>query len=225
MPRLRQVSREDAAPEVMKYYESLFGDRDPVQEPGTATGTPGNWWTVFALRPYVFTHATSHFGMFGMFASKSVSELDPVIREIGILRAAFATGSQFVFSQHCKAGRRHGLAEEKIEAIPHWNVVDLWSPLERAVLAYTDALIYDRGRVPDGVFEALHAEMSDEDILELTYHICGYNTHAMMCKALRLEYDDVPERICEVPAPSEGSLTSDWAGQAWSDASDKGENK
>ena len=216
MPRLRQVRRQDAAPEVLRYYDALFGERDPVEEPGTATGTPGNWWTVFALRPYVFKHATSHFGMFGMFASESVSELDPVIRELGILRAAFAAGSQFVYSQHCKAGRRNGLAEEKIEAVPHWNVVDLWTPLERAVLAYTDALIYDRGRISDGVFDALHAEMSDEDILELTYHICGYNTHAMMCKALRLEFDDVPERIREVPVPKDGELGSDWAGQAWS---------
>lgn len=217
MPRLRQVKRADAPPEVLKYYDALFGDRDPVEEPGTATGTPGNWWTVFALRPYVFSHATAHFGMFGMFADKSVSELDPAVRELGILRAAFATGSQFVYSQHCKAARRHGVREEQIEAIPHWNVVDLWSALERSVLAYTDALIYDRGRIPDGVFEALHAQLSDEDILELTYHICGYNTHAMMCKALRLEYDDVPERIEEIPMPEKGAGVADWAGRAWAD--------
>ena len=76
MPRLRQVSRKDASEKVRKYYEALFGDRDPVEEPGTATGTPGNWWTVFALVPYIFEHATNHFGMFGMFADKSVSQLD-----------------------------------------------------------------------------------------------------------------------------------------------------
>ena len=66
MPRLRQVSRDDAPSNVKKYYDALFGDRDPVTDPGTATGTPGNWWTVFGLVPYIFDHATSHFGMFGM---------------------------------------------------------------------------------------------------------------------------------------------------------------
>lgn len=216
MPRLSQISRADAPPEVLKFYEALFGDRDPVAEPGTATGTPGNWWTVFALRPYIFKHATDHFGMFGMFADKSVSELDPKIREIGIMRAGFATGSQFVFSQHCKAARRNGVEDEKIAAIPHWAVVDIWSPLERAVLAYTDCLVLDKGRVPDGVFNALHELMSDGDILEITYHICGYNLHATMTKALRLEYDDVPERIEEVPMP-EGPGVQDWAGRAWAD--------
>ncbi|MEO2168219.1 MAG: carboxymuconolactone decarboxylase family protein, partial [bacterium] len=57
MPRLRQVSRSEAVPEVVQMYDLLFGDRDPVEQPGTATGTPGNWWTVFALVPDVFKHA------------------------------------------------------------------------------------------------------------------------------------------------------------------------
>ena len=47
--RLRQVSRADATPDVAAVYDRLFPGRDPVAEPGTATGTPGNWWTVFAL--------------------------------------------------------------------------------------------------------------------------------------------------------------------------------
>ena len=108
MPRLKQVSLKDATDNVKKYYAALFNGKDPVTEPGTATGTPGNWWTVFALVPYIFDHATGHFGMFGMFADKSVSQLDGKVRELGIMRAGYAQASQFVFSQHCKAARRFG---------------------------------------------------------------------------------------------------------------------
>ncbi|MFP6630207.1 MAG: carboxymuconolactone decarboxylase family protein, partial [Myxococcota bacterium] len=54
MPRLHPVARADATPEIQKMYDLLFGDRDPVAEPGTETGTPGNWWTVFAIVPDVF---------------------------------------------------------------------------------------------------------------------------------------------------------------------------
>lgn len=215
MPRLRQVPRDKAAPSVLKAYERLFGDRDPTKEPGTATGTPGNWWTVFALVPYVFDHAVAQFGMFGMFADKSISKLDPKIREVAILRVGYTVGSQFVFSQHCKAGRRVGLTEEQISAIPAWTVSDAFSPLERTVLAYTDCLVLERGRVPDKLFETLKSMMSDEDILELTYHAMSYNLHATCCKALRLEYDDVPERIVEVPLPKDGKLTADWAGSGF----------
>ena len=216
MPRLRGVSKKDTDEVVGKFYQGLFGDRDPVEEPGTATGTPGNWWTVFALVPYIFEHATNHFGMFGMFAEKSVSQLDPITRELGILRAGYTQGSQFVFSQHCKAARRFGLSDDKISAIPHWQVSPLFDEKERAILAWADALILQGGRSSDELFEALHSHLSDEDILELTYHVMGYNLHAVCCKALRLEYDDVPERIREVPIPSDGEV-ADWAGAAWKD--------
>ena len=214
MPRLRGVSKKDTNEVVGKFYQGLFGDRDPVEEPGTATGTPGNWWTVFALVPYIFEHATNHFGMFGMFAEKSVSQLDPITRELGILRAGYTQGSQFVFSQHCKAARRFGLSDEKISAIPHWQVSPLFDEKERAILAWADALILQGGRSSYELFDALHSHLSDEDILELTYHVMGYNLHAVCCKALRLEYDDVPERIREVPIPSDGEV-ADWAGAAW----------
>jgi alkylhydroperoxidase family enzyme len=214
MPRLRGVPKKDANEVIGKFYQALFGDRDPVTEPGTATGTPGNWWTVFALVPYIFEHATNHFGMFGMFAEKSVSQLDPITRELGILRAGYTQGSQFVFSQHCKAARRFGLSDKKIAAIPHWQVSSLFDEKERAILAWADALILQGGRASDELFEALHSHLCDEDILELTYHVMGYNLHAVCCKALRLEYDDVPERIRELPTPEDGEV-ADWAGTAW----------
>lgn len=197
MPRLKQVPRADATPEVAQMYELLFGDRDPVAEPGTATGTPGDWWTVFAIVPDVFNHAVAGFGL---YRSKD-RKIDPKLRELGQMRAGFAVGSQFVFSQHCKAARSVGLSEEKIEAIPSWNTAECFSPTERAVLAYTDCLVLSHGRVPDATFECLRGSLSDEEILEFTYVICTYALHATMCRALKLEFDDVPERIREIAAP------------------------
>jgi len=200
MPRLRQVRRADAAPEVVEAYGMLFGERDPVESPGTETGTPGNWWTVFALVPDCFRHAVDGF----RFYRSRRRVLDPKLRELGQTRAGFARGSQFVFSQHCKAARAVGLSEAQVEAIPSWASSDLFSPLERAVLAYTDALVLESGRVGDALFESLRKALSDEEILELTYIVCTYDLHATMCRALRLEYDDVEERVVEIPAPGEG---------------------
>lgn len=226
MTRLREVSRADASPEVLAFYERLFGDRDPVAEPGTATGTPGNWWTVFALVPYIFKHATDHFGLFGMFATESVSTLDGQVRELAIMRAGYAQGSQFVFSQHCKAARRFGISDAQIEAIPDWQVATVFNDKERAVLAWADALILQGGRASDALFATLKTHLSDEDILELTYHTLAYNLHAVCCKALRLEFDDVDERIKEVPVPGAGE-PADWAGAAWRQdkAPDPGQNR
>lgn len=201
MPRLRQVAKADADPLAQKLYEVLFGKRDPVKEPGTATGTPGNWWTVFALVPDAFKHTLEGF----QFYRSPERKIDPKLRELGQIRAGFARGSQFVFSQHCKACRDVGLTEAQIEAIPHWQIADVFSPLERAVLAYTDCLVLQSGRVPEVIFEALKAHLSDEEILELTYITATYDMHATMSRALRLEYDDVDERVVEIAAPEGAS--------------------
>jgi alkylhydroperoxidase family enzyme len=131
-------------------------------------------------------------------------KLDPKLRELGQARAGFLRESQFVFSQHCKAARDVGLSEAQVEAIPSWSAADVFSPVERAVLAYTDELVGQDGRVQDATFERLRAHLSEPEILELSYITALYAMHAILCPALRLEYDDVPERIIEVPAPSGG---------------------
>jgi alkylhydroperoxidase family enzyme len=199
MPRLREVSRKDADPSVLPLYDALFGDRDPVAEPGTATGTPGNWWTVFALVPDCFTHAVAGF----QFYRAKNRKISARLRELGQTRAGYSRGSQFVFSQHCKSMRAVGFSEEQIAAIPHWQSTDLFSNIERAVLSYTDDLVLSGGRVPDGTFKVLQEHLSDEQILELTYITCSYELHATMCRALHLEYDDVEERIREIAAPDD----------------------
>lgn len=205
MTRLRQVPRGEVADDTtLQAYERMFGDRDPVAEPGTATGTPGNWWTVFALSPDVFRHAVRGFALYRSPSRK----IDPALRELGQTRAGWLGGSQFVYSQHCKSCRSLGMSEEKIAAIASWGVSDLFTPLERAVLAYTDALTIDRGRVADGIFEELRRHLDDEQILELTYIVALYVMHATMSIALRLEYDDVEDRITEIAAP-EGEQARD----------------
>jgi alkylhydroperoxidase family enzyme len=182
---------------VVSLYDLLFGNWDPFAEPGTATGTPGDWWTVFASVPDVFDHAV---GGFALYQSPK-RLLAPALRELAQTRVGWARSSLFVFSQHCKSCRTAGVPEEKIAAIPAWQTAECYSPIERAVLAYTDALVYDGGRVADGVFAALRTGLSDEEILELTYITALYDMHAVMSRALRTELDDVDDAMVEVPAP------------------------
>ncbi len=199
MPVLRQVTKSEAKADiVVAMYKRLFGDRDPVAEPGTATGTPGNWWTVFALAPDILQHAVDGFAVYGSRARK----IDPVLRELGQTRAGWAQGSQFVFSQHCKSLRGLGVSEEKIAAVASWTVAEVFSPQERAVLAYADCLTQAGGRTPTEVFDKLRTFWSDEQIFEFTYVTCLYAMHAVISRALRLEYDDRPDPIVEVPAPA-----------------------
>jgi alkylhydroperoxidase family enzyme len=197
MPRLRQIPKGQADHLTETLYKAIFGDRDPTTDPGTETGTPGNWWSIFALVPDAQKHIVDGF----QFYRSDERKISPKLRELGQIRAGYAVQSQFVFSQHCKACRQVGFTEDQISAIPHWQVSDLFSELERAVLAYTDALVLEHGRVPEGIFKVLQENLSDEEVLELTYITATYAMHATMSRALRLEFDDVDERMVEVPAP------------------------
>jgi alkylhydroperoxidase family enzyme len=168
-----------------------------VAEPGTFTGAPGDWWTVCALVPDVLDHAVKGFGLY----QSPSRTLEPELRELGQIRAGWAAGSQFVFSQHAKSMRDMGVPEDKITSIPSWAVAACYNAPERAVLAYTDCLVYDHGRVPDGVFAELKRHLPDEAILELTYITTLYLAHAVMSRALRTEFDDRAEPVVEVPGP------------------------
>jgi alkylhydroperoxidase family enzyme len=184
---------------VLECYDRIFGARDPVAEPGTRTGTSGNWWTVFALVPDILEHAIKGFGLY----LNPNRKLDPALRELGQTRAGWLSGSQFVYSQHCKSCRGAGMSEEKIAAIREWQVADCFDEKERVLLAYADYLVLQRGRVPEAVFAKLKMFFSEEQILEFTYTTCMYDMHAVMTKALRLEYDDRDDPIVEVPAPDQ----------------------
>jgi len=178
-------------------YRMLFGDRDPVVEPGTASGTPGDWWTVFALVPEAFDHTSA--GL--QFYRSKDRVLDPKLRELGQIRAGWGRESRFVYSQHCKSLRGLGETEERIDAIRYWPAATCFTDTERLVLAYTDALVYDHGRVADEVVDAIKAAIGDRALLELTYITTLYLQHAVMSRALRTEFDDVDDRIVEVPGP------------------------
>lgn len=209
MPVLRQVPRSEASSDLVNaYYDRLFGPGvDPVATPGTATGTPGDWWTVFALAPDIFKHAVEGFAVYRHPDRK----IDPVLRELGQTRAGWVKASQFVFSQHCKSLRGLAVPEAKIAAIPHWTVSDQFNDQERAVLAYADCLCQAGGRTPRAVIDTLKTFWSDEEIFEFTYITCLYDMHAVITRALRLEFDDRDDPIVEVAAPK-GFSAADFLG-------------
>jgi alkylhydroperoxidase family enzyme len=197
MGRLRQVSKAEASPEVAEVYQQFFGDRDPVAEPGTATGTPGDYWTTFALVPDLLRMARRD--LMGLL--QPGRKLDPKLRELAIIRTGIVGDSKFEYSQHLKVARTVGVSEEKLAAMKGWTTSDLFSPVERAVMAATDEIL-SRNLVEDATFAALQKHLSDAEILELFVVIGLWRMHGLIVRALHLEYDnDTTARMQEVPAP------------------------
>jgi len=206
MPRLAQIPRADLDKQVVPHYDRLFGDRDPVAEPGTATGTPGNWWTVMANSPDLMDALV---GVMRLFRDER-RVVTARQRELALTRTGFLVGSQFVYSQHCKAARAAGISDEELSLLRGgWAASDILPPADRALLAYVDEFVRGAGRVSEETFDGLREVLSDEGILELTVFVGTYGMHAAIAKALRLEYDDVDERVVEIPAPEQGAAAAD----------------
>lgn len=198
MSRLRPVPLAEANAEVAKIYREFFGDRDPVAEPGTATGTPGDYWTTYALVPDLlgFSYQTL------MTVLQPNRQLPAQLRELAILRTGIDGDCRFEYSQHLKVARMVNLPEEKLAAIKGWKISDQFTPSERAVMAATDELI-SQNRIEDETFAALQTHLSDPQIFELVFVIALYRMHGLIVRALHLEYDkDTTARMQEVPAPA-----------------------
>jgi alkylhydroperoxidase family enzyme len=194
--RLKPVARADATAEVQRIYDSVFAPgRDPVTQPGTATGSPGDFWTVLAHVPEVLRH-TQAFA--DEFVRSPDRELSRAQREVVIVRAAFNVQSKFEYSQHRKFLRAQGYPEEKAGEIASWTSSTAFSPEERALLTLVDELSLAGGRSQDRTYEELQRYFSDAAIVEAAYIAAQYVMFGLLCRSLRVEYDDIPERCTEV---------------------------
>jgi alkylhydroperoxidase family enzyme len=191
------VSKAEASPEIQELYKQFFGDRDPVAQPGTATGTPGDYWTTFALVPDLLMNARTSLSLL-----LSPGRILPVqLRELAIVRTGIVGDSRFEYSQHMKVARMVKVSDAKLDAIKGWTTSDQFLPVERAVMAATDELV-GRNLVEDETFVELKKHLSDPQIMELFYVIALWRMHGMIVRALHLEYDnDTTSRMKEVPAP------------------------
>src|SRR5712692_3001312 len=113
MGRLRQVSRAEATAEIRELYNQFFGDRDPVAQPGTATGTPGDYWTTFALVPDLLFQARNSL----MALMQPGRKLPAKLRELAIIRTGIVGESKFEYSQHLKVARMAGVSEDKLNLV------------------------------------------------------------------------------------------------------------
>jgi alkylhydroperoxidase family enzyme len=181
---------------VQAIYDDVFSpDRDPVIEPGSATGSVGDFWTVLANVPEVIVHART---FANDFVRSTTRKLDRAQRELVIVRAAFNVESKFEYSQHRKFLRATGYPDHKIDEIAVWTTSGAFTSQERALLALTDEISLGGGRSQDATFDRLGEHFCGAAIIEACYIAAQYVAYGLLCRSLRLEYDDIPERCEEV---------------------------
>lgn len=101
------------------------------------------------------------------------AELDPVLREIAIVRVGVLSKASYEVHQHERICRQMGMAEELIEAIHEGPDAKVFTDLQRAVMRYTDDIVLNV-RASDETFTPLSGQLSHKVMQELTLTIGFY---------------------------------------------------
>ncbi len=92
------------------------------------------------------------------------------------IRASQLNGCAFCLDMHVKQAKIHGERELRLHHVAAWRDSPLFTPKERAALAWTEALTHI---APEGVSDAIYAEacehFSPEDLAQLTFRVVAIN--------------------------------------------------
>jgi alkylhydroperoxidase family enzyme len=119
-------------------------------------------------------------------ALRTGCKLDGKLRELAIVRVALLTRAQYEYDQHASVALECGATQAQLDALPVWSLSPLFSPAEKAVLAYTEAMTC-QVQVPDAVFAAVKSAINDDQsLVELTATIAGYNMVSRFLEAMQI---------------------------------------
>lgn len=121
-------------------------------------------------------------------AIRQRSTLPDRYRELATLRVAVLNRADYEFEAHVPFARRAGVTDAQIEALEADREPDGFTEVDRAVLAYTDAMTR-QVQVPEEVFARLRPHFDERQLVELTATIGGYNLVSRFLEALRVDHD------------------------------------
>jgi alkylhydroperoxidase family enzyme len=123
-----------------------------------------------------------------MGAIRGDMKLDSRLRELVILRVAVLNRAPYEFDQHAPVALAEGLSQAQVDAVRDWQGSVLFDARSRDVLAYADAMTL-QVQVPQPLFDALRAHLSDCEVVELTATVAGYNMVSRFLEALQIEIE------------------------------------
>ena len=96
--------------------------------------------------------------------------------------------------------RELGITEKKLQKINNHTSSSVFSPEEKSVLRYADAMTSTPTEVPDGIFQPLCEYFDDSKIVELTSAIAWENYRARFDHALGVESQGFSDGVfCPLP--------------------------
>src|SRR6516164_8848549 len=111
-------------------------------------------------------------------AMRAVHQVEAYIQQCGLeeslielvkMRASQINGCAYCLDMHSKDARRRGESEQRLYVLNAWDETSIYTPRERAALAWTEALTHvAETHAPDDVYAGLRPHFSEKEIVDLT---------------------------------------------------------
>jgi alkylhydroperoxidase family enzyme len=168
--------------------------RIPYFDPADATGRAAEAYK--KLPPLNIFRMLGHSGdmldSFTKFGNAILmySDLDPVLREIAIVRVGVLKKGKYEVHQHERISRQIGMSEDKIRAIHEGPEAAAFSDLEKMVMRLTDDIVANT-RASDATFDPLLEKLGAKQMQELVLAIGFYTA---VCYFLETFDVDIEEK-------------------------------
>jgi AhpD family alkylhydroperoxidase len=115
--------------------------------------------------------------------------LEQSLIELVKMRASQINRCAFCLDRHSRDARARNQTEQRLYLLDAWQEAAVYTPRERAALAWTDALtLLPETGAPDAVYEALKGPFTEKEIVDLTVLIGLINLWNRIGVGCRLQH-------------------------------------
>ncbi|WP_308434324.1 carboxymuconolactone decarboxylase family protein [Streptomyces anandii] len=126
------------------------------------------------------------------------NRLDPGLKALAEMATAAAIGCSWCMDFGYWVSRERGVAPRKVQDVPVWRDSDAYTPLERDVMAYAEAMTATPPAVDDELVAGLRDRLGEPALVELTAMVAVENLRSRINSALGLTSQGFKDR-CELP--------------------------
>ena len=130
--------------------------------------------------------------------------LDPHLKSYAVMASAAVIGCSWCLDFGYYVAHEDGLNLDKVREVPRWRQSDVFSPLEREVMGYAEAMTATPPTVTDEMSTSLREQLGTPALVELTMIIAVENERSRFNCAAGLASQGYSD-VCELPLAGTGT--------------------
>lgn len=133
------------------------------------------------------------------------NEADEHLKSYAVMASAAQIGCSWCLDFGYYLAHDAGLDEAKVREVPCWRTSEVFTPVEREVMAYAEAMTATPPAVTDGQVTFLREALGERALVELTMMVAVENQRSRFNHAAGLVSQGFSD-VCELPlAPARGA--------------------